>query len=248
MEAITSEDIALSTAGPSAGEPVATKAIVVDLEGYPRRRLFECFRQHPLPVLAISTAIDITGLSAAVEANGLRFYTTLCCLISKTINATSCFRHRIVDEVLVEFPRVHPSINVALEDESFSFADALHTGSFRADYASLRAAIDQARARPNQDFRGGLDDRFFLTHLPWLSFTGIQHPYAPAYASIPVISTGRSFQQDGKDMLPIAVQAHHALVDGVHVARMLEQLATQCRALQAALAENLGEETVSRNS
>ena len=75
------------------------------------------------------------------------------------------------------------------------------------------------------DFRGGLDNRIVLTHLPWLSFTGIQHPYAPANASIPAISTGRSFRQDGNDMLPIAVQAHHALVDGLHVARLLKQLA-----------------------
>lgn len=207
----------------------------MDLESYPRRRLYDCFRNHPLPVLAISTAMDITGYSAALEARGLRFYTTLCCLISKAINASACFRHRIVDDVLVEFPLVHPSINVALEDDGFSFADATYSGVFHEDYASLRAAMDAARARPNQDFRGGLDDRFFLTHLPWLSFTGIQHPYAPAYASIPLISTGRSFRQDGKEMLPIAVQAHHALVDGLHVARLLEDLAGLCRGLDARL-------------
>lgn len=207
----------------------------MDLESYPRRRLYDCFRHHPLPVLAISTAMDITGYSAALEARGLRFYTTLCCLISKAINASACFRHRIVDDVLVEFPLVHPSINVALEDDGFSFADATYSGVFHEDYASLRAAMDSARARPNQDFRGGLDDRFFLTHLPWLSFTGIQHPYAPAYASIPLISTGRSFRQDGKEMLPIAVQAHHALVDGLHVARLLDDLAGLCRGLDARL-------------
>lgn len=33
-------------------------------------------------------------------------------------------------------------------------------------------------------------------------------------------------------MLPIAVQAHHALVDGMHVARLLEPLADHCRQLQ----------------
>jgi chloramphenicol O-acetyltransferase type A len=44
-----------------------------------------------------------------------------------------------------------------------------------------------------------------------------------------LISTGRSFLQDDKEMLPIAVQAHHALVDGVYVARFLEQLTRLCR-------------------
>lgn len=205
----------------------------MDLARYSRRRLFECFRNHPLPVLSISTAIDTSGYGAAVEARGLRFYSTLCCLISRAINTSPCFRHRIVDDVLVEFPVVHPSITVTLEDGNFGFVDADYTGVFHDDYGSLRGAIDAARVRPNQDFRGGLDDRFLLTHLPWLSFTGIQHPYTPAYGSIPLISTGRTFQQDGKEMLPIAVQAHHALVDGVHIAHLLERLVDHCRHLDS---------------
>ncbi|MFY8148602.1 MAG: CatA-like O-acetyltransferase [Prochlorococcaceae cyanobacterium] len=207
---------------PSAGVPV-------DLTSYARRRLFECFRHHPVPVFSLSSQIDISGYAEFIEQRGLRFYTTLCCLISRAINDSPCFRHRIVEGVLLEYPRVHPSINVALDEESFCFADALYCGSFTDDYASLRTAFEVARRHPNQEFRGGLDDRFFLTHLPWLSFTGIQHPYTPEYASIPMISTGRSFRREGADLLPIAVQAHHALVDGVHVARLLERLSSLCR-------------------
>jgi chloramphenicol O-acetyltransferase type A len=201
----------------------------VDLSRYPRSRLLECFSHHPLPVLAISTAIDISGFGAALQSRGLRFYSSLCCLISRAINDSPCFRHRLIDGVLVECPVVHPSINVALDDDSFSFADATHRGVFCDDYASIRAAIAAARVQPAQDFRDNLNHRFFLTHLPWLSFTGIQHPYTPAYGSIPLISTGRSFSQENRELLPIAVQAHHGLVDGLHVARLLEQLGGLCR-------------------
>ena len=201
----------------------------LDLASYPRRRLFECFRDHQIPVFSICCNIDISGYSESIEARGLRFYATLCCLISKAINSTPEFRHHIVDDVLMEFIRIHPSINVTLKDESFSFADAFYIGVFREDYASIEAAFQIARHQPNQDFRLGLDDRFFLTHLPWISFTAIQHPYTPAYASIPIISTGRSFRHQGREHLPIAVQAHHSLVDGVHVARMLELLSQLCR-------------------
>lgn len=123
----------MSAAGPSAEEPIAPRSYPVDFALYSRRRLFECFRNQPLPVLSISTAIDITGYGAAAEARGLRFYSTLCCLISRAINASPCFRHRIVDDVLLEFPLVHPSITVALEDGNFAFADADYTGVFR-DY------------------------------------------------------------------------------------------------------------------
>jgi chloramphenicol O-acetyltransferase type A len=201
----------------------------VDLSTYPRRRLLACFRDHPLPVFSISSRLDISGFAAAVAERQLRFYTTLCCLISRVINANPHFRHRLVDGVLMEYQRVHPSINVALPDGSFAFADASSSGHFPDDYASIRAAIDRAREQPVQEFRLGLEDRFFLTHLPWLEFTAVQHPYTPAYASIPLISTGRSFQQDGRDWLPISLQAHHALVDGLHMAQVLSELSRLCR-------------------
>jgi chloramphenicol O-acetyltransferase type A len=210
------------------GSP-APLAWPVDLATYPRRRLYACFRDHPLPVFSISSRLDITGFAAAVAERQLRFYTTLCCLISRVLNGQPCFRHRIVEGVLMSYQRVHPSINVALPDGSFSFADATYQGIFADDYLSIRAAIDRARKIPLQDFRQGLDDRFFLTHLPWMSFTAIQHPYTPAYASIPLISTGRSFHQDDKEWLPISLQAHHALVDGLHVAQVLAELSRLCQ-------------------
>ncbi|MCP9927758.1 CatA-like O-acetyltransferase [Cyanobium sp. CH-040] len=107
-----------------------------------------------MPVFSISSQIDISGFGEFIAARDLCFYTTLCCLICRSINASSCFRHRI--------------------------GDALHCGSF-------------------------------------------------AEAWITVISTGRSFRSKGAELLPIAVQAHHALVDGAHVARMLEHLCQFCR-------------------
>ena len=54
----------------------------------------------------------------------------------------------------MDYPKVHPSINVALEDGNFSFADAFTCGVFQDDYASIRAAIERARQQPIQDFRG----------------------------------------------------------------------------------------------
>jgi chloramphenicol O-acetyltransferase len=115
---------------------------------------------YSLPDLfSITSSIDITGFPEAVEHRGWRSYTTLCCLISQAINASPCFRHRLVDGVLLEFARVHPSINVALEREGFAFADAVFSGRSEDDYASIHTPSDRARQQPVQDFRDGLDDR-----------------------------------------------------------------------------------------
>ena len=42
-------------------------------------------------------------------------------------------------------------------------------------------------------------------------------------------ATSPGFRQDEICKLPIALKAHHALVSGVHVVCLLEQLAHECR-------------------
>jgi chloramphenicol O-acetyltransferase type A len=62
------------------------------------------------------------------------------------------------------------------------------------------------------------DDLLYITSIPWVSFTGITHPInMKPVDSIPRISWGKFFEENGKMQLPLSVQAHHAIVDGMHV-------------------------------
>ncbi|WP_428866904.1 CatA-like O-acetyltransferase [Clostridium sediminicola] len=54
--------------------------------------------------------------------------------------------------------------------------------------------------------------------LIWVSFTSITHPIQmnPVH-SVPRIAWGKYFEENGKIKLPLSVQVHHSLVDGIHV-------------------------------
>ena len=42
--------------------------------------------------------------------------------------------------------------------------------------------------------------------------------------SIPRIAWGKYFEENGKIKLPLSVQAHHSLVDGVHVGQYFNKV------------------------
>ena len=54
---------------------------------------------------------------------------------------------------------------------------------------------------------------FFISNLPWFSFTSITHPYDKKYGSIPVVSIGKYCEQNENLVIPIGIQVHHGLVD-----------------------------------
>lgn len=65
---------------------------------------------------------------------------------------------------------------------------------------------------------------FFITSVPWFSFTAFTHPYDEKYGSIPILTIGKYFNEGDRTLLPVSVQVHHGLVDGIHVGRFYDRL------------------------
>jgi chloramphenicol O-acetyltransferase type A len=64
----------------------------------------------------------------------------------------------------------------------------------------------------------GRDDWLFMTAIPWISFTSIMPPLKLYPAdSVPRLSWGKFFQEGKALKMPLSVQGHHAVIDGVHV-------------------------------
>jgi chloramphenicol O-acetyltransferase type A len=61
--------------------------------------------------------------------------------------------------------------------------------------------------------------------LPWLRFTSFTNALPGGDDSIPRIVFGRCVRDRRRMKMPVAVEVHHALVDGLDVARFFERLA-----------------------
>jgi len=78
-----------------------------------------------------------------------------------------------------------------------------------------------------------IKDYVFVTSIPWLDFTQIQHPvYTFKSADIPSVAWGK-FRSEANGMMsmPFSVQVHHGFVDGYHIHLLSEEIGNQIRTL-----------------
>ncbi|MBE0635273.1 chloramphenicol acetyltransferase [Candidatus Bipolaricaulota bacterium] len=192
---------------------------VIDQTYWPRREQFELFMGFGSPYFSITADVDITAYRESLPKGG-RFTIGLVYALAAAANAVEQFRQRIRGSDVIEFDVVHPSIIVLNADDAFRFCNFPFAEDFKRFSEGAPERIEQARKAPSMFSAPDQDDYLYLTGLPWISFSGVTHA-APTHApdSVPRIAWGKYRHVAGRIVLPLNVQVHHALVDGIHVGR-----------------------------
>jgi len=80
--------------------------------------------------------------------------------------------------------------------------------------------VDEVRQHPTLEDEPGSDNLLFMSSIPWISFSQITHPiHMHPVDSVPRITWGKYFIESGRMKMPLSIQVHHGLMDGVHVGR-----------------------------
>lgn len=139
-------------------------------------------------------------------------------------NETEAFRLRIREERVWIHDRVDISTTVLREDDTFAFAFFKMSHDFSEFQTHARAEVERARTTGTLGAAvSGRDDIIYHSTIPWVRFTAISNPTGGGQDCIPRIVFGRCSEKDGRWFMPVAVEVHHALVDGLDVARFLER-------------------------
>lgn len=189
-----------------------------------RKKHFDFFKNMDQPHYGICANVDISTLVAYLKNQKLPFTTSIVYLIAGCANAIPAFRQRIRDEKVIEHDKVHPSFTVKTAvSDVFSFCTVNFSENYNSFVTHVKERMEWMNENPSFEDEIGRDDYLFLSAMPWVSFTGFMHPmhYSPV-DSVPRIAWGKYFKENGKIKMPMAVQAHHALVDGSHIGRFYE--------------------------
>src|SRR5690606_28011801 len=82
-----------------------------------------------------------------------------------------------------------------------------------------------ARQQPTLEVEADRDDLLFTTSIPWVSFTSFAHPtHLHPADSIPRLAWGKRFEAGDALKMPLSVQGHHALMDGLHMGQYFERV------------------------
>jgi len=172
----------------------------------------------------MSKYIDLSNPHRKKHFEDYPFTPTMVYFIAKTANEIPEFRWRIRGGKILEHEAVHPSFTVNTEEaDVFSFCTVDYYAQFPVFLKNTLKVMEEMLNNPSMEDEVGRDDYLFLSAIPWVSFTSFSHAmhYTPA-DSVPRITWGKYFKEGEKTLMPLSVQAHHAVVDGRHTGKYFE--------------------------
>jgi len=199
----------------------------IDVRTWERRATYEGFRLSSFPFLVIGLDIALGDSVEFWRENAISPYIACIYVACRAANDIAAFRQRIRGDKLVEHERVHADYTVPSGAESFTVRQV----EFDVDFVRFQ---QRARAPESGKFVSPADPAesdhwVFLSCLPWLSFSHVVQPMKSRDDSVPRLAWGKFSLRNGAWQMPISIQAHHAIVDGFHVARLVEQMVAYFR-------------------
>ncbi|WP_449556434.1 type A chloramphenicol O-acetyltransferase [Huaxiibacter chinensis] len=207
----------------------------VDLSRWARKEHFEVFQSFAQSTINQTVEIDITALLKHIKEVGWKFYPTMIFLLSKIVNRHSEFRMAMKNNELIIWNEVHPSYTIFHhETETFSSLWSHYDGNihhFQNVYAEDIARYGNVLSYwPKEESRENI---FFVSAIPWVTFTSFNINVANMQNFFaPMFTFGKYVKRDEKVLLPLAVQVHHSVCDGFHLARLFNELQELCDGIQ----------------
>ena len=206
--------------------------IPITLETWNRKEYYEHFL-HAVPcTYSVTSTLDITALRERKS----RVYPAMLHLIAQAVNRHPEFRTTLDSSGQPGiFTTMHPCYTIFHQDtETFSNIWTEYHPDYRVFLQSYQedlrnyGDIHQMNAKPHCPANA-----FPVSMIPWCNFTSFQLNLQKGYDYLlPIFTMGQFSNQDGRTLLPISIQVHHAVCDGFHVSRFLNELLESLHAWQ----------------
>lgn len=196
----------------------------IELAEWNRRSTFEFFKDFEDPFFNIAGNIDVTDLYRFCKENSLAFSLATLFYSQQTVNAIREFRLRMDEKRVIEIDVIHATQTILNDDETFSFCYFENKQTVFEYDAAGREAREKYKKLKTFDVETDRIDLIYYSVIPWISFTSFKH--ASRFnnrQTVPRIVFGKVFDEHGKKKMPVSVETHHAMMDGVHVGKYFEK-------------------------
>lgn len=198
---------------------------LVNLNEWGRGSLFKFYIDKMRIVMSLTADVNVTNLRAYSKKNNLNFYPLMLWVVSKIINSHDEFKYSWDDAGnLIKWDFVSPSYtDFHADDENFvkmvtEYSDDLFEFCSRVDK-------DRQRHKNEQAILVNQPPNFFdVSCLPWIKYSHFDiHVFDKGKFLAPVITWGKFEEKDGKLIMPLTMNIHHAVADGFHLSRFFNE-------------------------
>ena len=198
----------------------------IDLLNWSRYKQYEFFSKYDNPFFNLCSTIDVTILLKQCNKHQESFSTAMLFASIDTANNIKEFKYRLKNKGVVEYKTIYAGSTILNDDETFSFCYFDYFSEFSKFKRASKKAI-QLHKTGSLEFDGRNTDLDIIHYsvIPWISFSSFSHPRNyNTNDSIPKIVFGRYYEKEGRTLMPISIEVHHALMDGFHLGKYLDAL------------------------
>ncbi len=198
----------------------------IDINNWKRKEHFDFFKNFDEPFWGIVADIDCSIAYNFCKENNISFFAYYLHKSLEAINSVEEFRYRIVDDKIAIYDTIHAAATIGREDGTFAFTLIRYIPNFKVFLKHLEYEIQKVKESKGLYMYEDKTrkDVIYYSSTPWLKFTGLTH--ARNYntsESTPLITFGKSSLEKGKRTMPVALNAHHALADGLHASKYYDK-------------------------
>lgn len=204
----------------------------IDFATWKRTSRFEHYFKQLRCTYSVTANLDITHLKQRINCDKIKLYPCLIYAVTTIVNQHEEFRISMDDNGNIgTWSSLNPSYTVFhRETETFSeiWSDwddrfELFLANYNSDLKSY-GREESISPKPNMP-----KNCFPISCLPWISFTGFNlNIFADGSYLLPIFTWGKYFEiiENGntKIQIPLSIQVHHAVCDGFHVSRFVNEL------------------------
>lgn len=198
----------------------------IDPNNWYRKEHFEFYSTFKQPFFNVCATVDVSKTLSYCKDNQMSFFLCSLFILGYTAEQIEPFRMRINKGEIDVHEALEISCTVLNNDESFSFCEFGNCNNFESFY--------QNGTQQLQNIKNGYkslaplatsNNKVFCSVLPWLHFTSFSHAQKQdTHDSIPRIVMGKYKKKHNEVAMPVSVEVHHALVDGLNVGQYFEKL------------------------
>ncbi len=196
----------------------------IDINKWNRKQHFNFFKDFDNPFFNLTLNVDCTNLFDMTRRNKLSSFVSYIYLSLQTAIDIEEFRFRIVNDEVICYDTLMAGSTILTENNTFVFAYFDYNENFKTFHDAALEKIKSAKTEtaliPGEE-NGNV---IHYSTIPWVSFTGLQHArHHKLKDSVPKIVFGKTFNDGDRLKLPMAIDVHHALMDGYHVGKYIER-------------------------
>lgn len=203
---------------------------IIDMTSDPRSGQFAYFCRMLFPFAGVTAEVDITDFVAWRQ--GRPFFLSLLYAVTRAANAVPQLRRRILpDGRVVEYDWCPPSYTAMKPDGVYVYCSIEENLPYNEFVALGQRRQREVLQRGTLTEDGDPLSLFFVSSLPWLHYSQLEHPAVSADDSNPRISWGKAVSAAGRTTLPVSLFVNHALADGLHISQFFADLERELQEL-----------------